>query len=232
MTRFELKQQAKDALRDNFGSKMLLFIIPIIWGILSNVDRITGKFNTDSVTSDYDAEALWATFVALIISLIISFVITLIIEIIKAAAVFNYIKIFRGERSNPQFSNVFIPFRDGSGWKIVLLILLESVFMILLIFIPIIGWILLVYFGLGWSQATYVLYDQLENGTYRGPLNVLRESSQLMSGRRGDYFIFWISFIGWYILSWLTYGLVGFYTTPYINMAMIAYYEELRYSQN
>ncbi|KKW70545.1 hypothetical protein VN96_2401 [Lactococcus cremoris] len=34
MSRWELKNQAKGALRDNFGSKMLLFIIPIIMGIL------------------------------------------------------------------------------------------------------------------------------------------------------------------------------------------------------
>ena len=34
MSRWELKNQAKGALKDNFGSKMLLFIIPIIAGIL------------------------------------------------------------------------------------------------------------------------------------------------------------------------------------------------------
>ena len=33
MSRWELKNQAKGALKDNFGSKMLLFIIPIIAGI-------------------------------------------------------------------------------------------------------------------------------------------------------------------------------------------------------
>lgn len=31
----DLKERAKDALRENFGAKLRLFLIPIFWGIIS-----------------------------------------------------------------------------------------------------------------------------------------------------------------------------------------------------
>ena len=80
----------------------------------------------------------------------------------------------------------------------------------------------------GWSQSTYVLFDQLEEDRYSGVMNVLSESATMMKGLRGDYFIFKFSFFWWYVLYGISGGLAGFWTTPYLNMASIAYYENIR----
>lgn len=53
MSRWELKNQAKGALKDNFGSKMLLFIIPIIAGILGGGNGV--KQSMDYNTSNFDS---------------------------------------------------------------------------------------------------------------------------------------------------------------------------------
>lgn len=227
MLRFEIKQQAKDALRDNFGAKMLLFIIPIIWTILDTANNTRITFENWSKPPTETILDTWLILTGFVTSIASSLAISLLLSIITTGAVFNYIKIFRGERERPRFTNCFTPFTDGSLWKIVTLNLVQYLIIFVLILIPIVGWIFLVYFALGWSQSTYVLYDQIEEGRYVGTMGVLRESSQIMRGWRADYFVFQLSFIGWWILSGITGGLVGFYTVPYINMSMVSYYENL-----
>lgn len=235
MKRRDLKNQAKAALKDNFGSKMLLFIIPIILGIFSGGNQVhTVLTDNNNINFSADAGGASVSHLALLIAgpiiavtVLITIAISLFIIVITTGAIFNYIKIFRGERSNPQFKNIFAPFSDGSLWKIVLLNVVIGLVMIVLILIPIIGWAFAVYLGLGWSQSTYVLFDQLEEGRYAGVKQVLRESSAKMKGLRGNYFIYKLSFFWWYILNGISGGLAGFWTMPYFNMADIAYYENI-----
>ena len=222
MNRAILKENAKLALRDNFTAKMLLFIIPIIAGIMGTGSTISYQMNMD----EGHFFTLFETLVG-VFSGLLALIITAFVAIISAAALFNYIKIYRGERKNPQFSNVFIPFRDGTATKILAVKITRAFILFVLMFIPIIGWIAAIYFGLGWSQATFVLFDQIEEGRYSGAFGVLRESSEKMHGWRVDYFIFIISFFWWYVAQGITGGLIGFWTIPYINMAHVSYYEEL-----
>ena len=228
MSRWELKNQAKGALKDNFGSKMLLFIIPIIAGILGGGNGV--KQSMDYNTSNFDSipGSVWMviSFATLLIA-ILMIVVALFVSVVTVGAIFNYIKIFRGERNNPQFKNVFGPFYDGSASKIILLSIVKGVIFVALMFIPVIGWAFAIYLGLGWSQATYVLFDQLEEGRYSGVMSVLSESATMMKGLRGNYFIFKLSFFWWYVLYGISGGLAGFWTTPYLNMASIAYYENI-----
>ncbi|MFC4652871.1 DUF975 family protein [Lactococcus nasutitermitis] len=224
MERYEIKAQAKAALHENFGNKMLLFIIPILYGIFTTGNSIRTHFEQHSNAT---ATATLAALGVIGVSLLFTVIIGLIVNIITVGAIFNYIKIFRKERENPQFSNIFIPFSDGSWVKILLLSVVKGILVILLTF-TIVGIPFAIYLSLGWSQANYVLYDQLENGTYHGVMGVLHGSAEVMRGSRGNFFVFLLSFIGWGLLIGITSGLVGFWTTPYINMSLVAYYENLK----
>lgn len=79
-----------------------------------------------------------------------------------------------------------------------------------------------------YSQTEWVLYDQISEGRYAGPLNAIRESKQLMKGYKWKRFKLDFSFIGWDILTGLTLGLVGIYVIPYQTLAATVFYEELR----
>ena len=228
MTRKALKERAKGALRDNFGSKMLLFIIPIVLGILGGGNGMRTTLDENSSGLDALPGSVWlAVSVVGLIMAVLIIALTLFVAVITVGAVFNYIKIYRGERNNPQFSNIFVPFHDGSAGKIILLTIVKGLIFIVLMFIPIIGWAIGIYLALGWSQSTYVLFDQLEQDKYEGVMGVLRDSATMMRGLRADYFIFKLSFFWWYILYGVTGGLAGFWTTPYMNMASVAYYENI-----
>ena len=78
-----------------------------------------------------------------------------------------------------------------------------------------------------YSMTTYILYDDIQNGTYEGPRSIMKKSSKLMNGHRWRFFCLQISFIGWYLLTGVTCGLIYFYTLPYITTAKLFFYEEL-----
>ena len=79
-----------------------------------------------------------------------------------------------------------------------------------------------------YSQTEWVLYDQISEGRYAGPLGVIRESKSLMKGYKQKRFKLDFSFIGWDILTGLTLGLVGIYVIPYQTLAATVFYEKLR----
>ena len=228
----DLKERAKDALRENFGAKLRLFLIPIFWGIISTNMTYQSNYNSNMDTvNNFDANTittglLLSILLGILIGGLIGLMISVIIDVITVGARFNYIKIYRGERENPRFKNVFTPFKDGSWTKIFVLHLVTAL-LIALLTVTIIGIPFAIYLGLGWSQKDYILFDQLESGTYTGIWGVLNASAQVMRGSRGDYFLFLLSFILWYILSGITLGLAKFWTTPYIEMSTIAYYQNL-----
>ena len=95
---------------------------------------------------------------------------------------------------------------------------------------------LLIFTGLGiaipqyyaYAQVEFILYDQLEAGSYRGTFYAIRQSRKLMKGYKGKLFLLDLSFIGWNLLARLTYGLLNFIVLPYTATAYILFYEELK----
>ena len=59
--------------------------------------------------------------------------------------------------------------------------------------------------------------------------DALKLSMRMMDGHKGDLFVFYLSYIGWVILSALTVDLLGFfYVFPWISAATAGWYLELR----
>jgi len=83
-----------------------------------------------------------------------------------------------------------------------------------------------------YSQAEFILYDQLKEGTYQGPLQVLRQSRLMMKGYKDKRFMLDVSFIGWQVLMFLTLGLAGIYVIPYIHTSSVLFYEQLKALKN
>ena len=241
MTSSELKQAAKFALKVNFIAKMLLFIVPllisILTGRLSNSSSMTIQHRLDESNIDFSGtpEALsnidWGLVLAIVIpiiivSIVISFFTTVIVTVFQTASMFNYIEIFRGEKEDIDLSkDILRTFNDNSFWKIAALTLVTQLIMFLLVLIPVVGWAIAIYLGFSWSQATYVLYDKLKNNQYQGIWDVLNTSKEMMKGYKAKYFLFNLTFIGWYILSVFFFGIPQIWTMPYTEMSMVAFYE-------
>lgn len=78
-----------------------------------------------------------------------------------------------------------------------------------------------------YRMADYILFDQLETGTFQSTMAVVKASRQLMKGQKGRLFLLDFSFIGWYLLAIPTFGLLYIYILPYQTTTEACFYQDL-----
>ena len=139
----------------------------------------------------------------------ISFV--LIGPIVAGISVFS-VKSYRGE--DVSFNIEFTARKIGGGlWKG----LFEFLWLLLFIIPGIIK---------GYSYAlTYYILGMCPDVKAR---DALKLSMRIMKGHKWELFVFQLSYIGWFLLSLFTIGLVDvFYASPYYEVALGGFYDEL-----
>lgn len=94
-----------------------------------------------------------------------------------------------------------------------------------------IGYILLIIPGImiafSLVMVGYLLADSKETNPGEAR-NIIRQSREMMNGYKMDYFIFELSFIGWYLLGAITFGIAYIYVIPYFTFANTLYYQRLK----
>ena len=110
---------------------------------------------------------------------------------------------------------------DGFGMagRIILLNLLEGILVFLWSLLLLVPGIIAAY---RYSQAIYILLDHPEKSV----LECIRESKELMRGRKGELFIIDLSLLGWAILGAFI-PFVTIWTAPYIRTIHALYHMEL-----
>lgn len=78
--------------------------------------------------------------------------------------------------------------------------------------------------ALSYSLSYFIAYD---NEAMSGK-EVVEESKKMMKGNRGKYVLLQLSFIGWAILSIFTLYIGLLWLTPYMQVAMVCFYEALK----
>ncbi|HEM3173339.1 TPA: DUF975 family protein [Streptococcus suis] len=78
-----------------------------------------------------------------------------------------------------------------------------------------------------YSQVEYILFEQLERKEYTGAFSIIRSSRKLMKGYKFKRFTLDLSFIGWFLLVIITFGLAGLYIWPYHYAAQMHFHEEI-----
>lgn len=62
--------------------------------------------------------------------------------------------------------------------------------------------------------------------------DVINTSKEMMDGYKWDYFVFQLSFLGWVLLGSVTLGIALIWVIPYIQIANVMYYQELKKLKN
>ena len=75
-----------------------------------------------------------------------------------------------------------------------------------------------------YSMAFYILADNPEL-TAR---EALSKSKEIMNGHKFDLFVLHLSFIGWSLLTVITFGLVGIYVVPYMGATVANFYNSIK----
>lgn len=74
-------------------------------------------------------------------------------------------------------------------------------------------------------SMVYLLYAEDQSST---AMDYLDQSKELMRGYKWNYFVFNLSFLGWMLLSVLTFGILLIWVLPYYTVAEVMYYDELK----
>lgn len=89
-------------------------------------------------------------------------------------------------------------------------------------------YILALYVFLGFSMIFFILAENPELSA----LDVVKASWQMMKGRRWNFIVFRLSFILWFFLGSITFGLAYIYVIPYVCVATANYYHNIKANQN
>lgn len=130
-----------------------------------------------------------------------------------------FIQIIRGGL-RIQFSSMFSGFeRFGQTCAAGILIWVFTILWSFLLIIP----------GIIKSYAYAMTYYILQDNPQMGGLDAITASKQMMQGHKWELFVLHLSFIGWFLLSGLTFGILQIcYVTPYLYATTAAFYHNLK----
>lgn len=237
----KIRENAREALNGKWGKGACIVLaylaFAMLMGFIGGIGE--GIFGEESLMTTLLSIGTTIVQVPVVFGLTYSFIKLKRNEEVKA---FDYVKL--------GFSNF------GRAWKITLRTALKMILPILLVIISgilIIGGIIVyinsgayslaelpimfsvglvlyvvamvfaVVVGLLYTLTTCIAYDN-PNMT---SLEVVNESARLMRGNRGKVFLLDLSFIGWAILTIFTLGIGYLWLLPYMEVALICFYEHL-----
>ncbi|MCY6353714.1 DUF975 family protein [Clostridium sp. ZS2-4] len=82
--------------------------------------------------------------------------------------------------------------------------------------------------ALSYSQAFYILNDNPELTA----MEAIESSKKMMYGYKWKLFCLYLSFIGWVILSALTFGIGALWLNPYIGLSLANFYDNVKNNLN
>ena len=198
-TRAELKDNAKQQLKGNWLIAVLVFFC------YTALTQLTDIEFTYSIS-----ESMYGVGVTIIGLLIYG---PLTIGVSRFS-----LKLAKGD-SNIKFKDLF------SGFDVFLKSLIMNIIIMICVFV---GTILFIIPGvivqIMFSQANYILAENPEKSF----MECLKESSRMMKGYKMDYFILELSFIGWAILSLLTFGIGFLWLIPYFEITVTNFYLKIK----
>ena len=218
MDRKEIKEKAKELIK---GKKWQiwwpLLIISLVSSVLENFigPDYSGLDNFDFANFDQMTKINlpMPTPTQIVLSLLVAIVVG-----IAGVAYNKYIlKLVRGEE--PEFNDIIETIKER--WLTILLteIIVGAVVFVCSLFFVIPGIIM----ALAYGMTGYLVVD-----TDLEAMEVVKKSRAMMKGYKWNYFVFGLSFIGWFLLVPFTLGILIIWLMPYMLVSMALYYENLK----
>ena len=243
-TRAEMKTAAKENFRRCTGvfvaAAAILIVLGGIYGGTSSSNsmrNLNSLKNSNNLTvqssglSSQDTAALnqfadqfvnsgAVTVTAAIVAMIVS-----LVGLAAAFAVailqigFSHMALIASAGGIPKFGDFFTPFKRFGRWLGFSLIMGLRVLAWSLLFV--IPGIIAAY---RYSAATYLMLEDPNMKINES----LRKSGELMRGYKWKLFVLNFSFFWWLVLTGITFGWVGLYVRPYMELTKVQFYYDLR----
>ena len=206
----ELRAQARERLEGQWGTFVLMtFLMLVIQTILQIPGYIGGLL--DVLSPENVLASLSFSNISNILSLLalpLSWGLT--------------VSLLRNHREESvDLENLFDGFRGGRYTRVFCALFLVNLFTFLWALLLIIPGIMKAF---SYALTPYILLDEPELTARQA----ITRSCEIMQGRRWKLFCLSLSFIGWGILSLLTFGIGFLWLAPYMNASIAAFYEDAR----
>ena len=225
-TRAELKQNAKDVLRNNYW---MAFAVSLVYSLITGIVSSGSSFVNNSATGSASSTGLEISpemLGALLLIALLGSLIGLVIGFVLSFFVFGPMQVgmvryyMESRNGTSSFGQLFYGFKRNymnTATAMFLTNLFVSLWSLLLIVPGIIK-------GLAWSQVPYIL---AENPNLSGA-RARAISAQMTDGQKWEIFVLQLSFLGWILLGSLLCGIGLFFVEPYVQATYAELYAKLR----
>ena len=216
MTSIELRAIARENLQGNWGISVgVALVAALLGGMVTGSGNISFQFNENTVRNL--PPVFWG-FLLPFVSVV--GLLGLAMFIIGGVVELGYAKFLLKQHDKKElvFADLFSQFeRFGTGFAQRFLRTLYTALWTLLFVVP--GIIK----SLSYAMTPFLLEDHPELTASEA----INRSKKLMDGHKMDLFILSLTFIGWDILSALTFGIGFLFLNPYRNAAYAAFYRNI-----
>ncbi|WP_281680948.1 DUF975 family protein [Lactobacillus gallinarum] len=215
VTRKELKDNAKQSLRGNWGWAIIVFLITaIIVGIFTGAGHWL-----DETYINYDGTNIFYQFASPIGSILLW-----IGSFIGLSRNIAFLELRDDQKEEKPYMAAFSVFTENRFGPELINFVLVSIFTFLWTWLLIIPGIIKAY---SYSMTPYIVKDMVASDKQVGATDGINASKELMKGHKMNLFIFDLSFLGWNILAAITCGIGYLWVTPYYQTAKANFYRHI-----
>lgn len=215
VTRKELKDNAKQYLRGNWGWAIIVFLITaIIVGIFTGAGHWL-----DETYINYDGTNIFYQFASPIGSILLW-----IGSFIGLSRNIAFLELRDDQKEEKTYMAAFSVFTENRFGPELINFVLVSIFTFLWTWLLIISGIIKAY---SYSMTPYIVKDMVASGKQVSATDGINASKELMKGHKMALFIFDLSFLGWNILAAITCGIGYLWVTPYYQTAKANFYRRI-----
>lgn len=129
-----------------------------------------------------------------------------------------------GKNESNYFSAMFSAFTKDRAIPVFLNWLLSTIFISLWTLLLVVPGIIK---AIAYSQSQYIVKDMVDSGQDLTATEAISKSRELMQGHKWEYFVLQLTFIGWYLLGIISFGIGMLWVTPYVETTNAEYYRKL-----
>lgn len=234
-SRAQLKQEVKQLFKGRWKSAILLCLVISLVSILGITSQAVDQYQKTatsgggSASSSFDPSLLVTFGIMAIVMAVVELVIYLVVKLFRVGTSYSMLDWVRQpQREIHPVADSTIGFTKPYGWHVAGLAILQAIWIGLWTLLLIVPGIIKAY---AYSQSYYIYKDMVAATPAGQPAPRVRDavtrSRQLMRGHKFEYFVLQLSFIGWGLLSGLTFGIGQLWLTPYYIGTMSNYYDNL-----
>lgn len=180
----------------------------------SDIGITNTSVNTSSIGYSYDTGIKGLTVLSIVLSPLLVSLLGFYVILIKRDPSEQFLL---GE----EIKNIFKVSFDATYGKKLVVSILRTVFTTL--------WCLLFIIpGIVYNYSSYFSFQIMCENPNLKPMEALKLSKKMVKGNRGELFALDLSFIGWWILCGISFGIASIYAIPYYLTTQALYYENFK----